>query len=79
MKYFLYKLIPPRPAFAQDMTEAESRLMQEHAEYWKGLMEQGMVVAVGPVLDPKGSYGVAILELEVANLPSGTSKGEIHG
>lgn len=64
MKYFLYKLIPPRPTFAQDMTEVEARLMQEHAAYWKGLMDRGLVVAFGPVLDPKGVYGVAIVEFE---------------
>ncbi len=66
MKYFLYKLIPPRPTFAQDMKEAEARLMQEHAAYWKGLMDRGLVVAFGPVLDPKGGYGVGIVELEDA-------------
>ena len=63
-KYFLCKLIPPRPTFAQDMTEAEAKLMQQHAAYWKDLMDRGLVVIFGPVADPKGVYGVAILELE---------------
>jgi uncharacterized protein YciI len=64
MKYFLYKLIPPRPTFAQDMTDAEAKLMQQHVAYWKGLMDRGLVIVFGPVADPKGTYGVAILELE---------------
>ena len=63
-KYFLCKLIPPRPTFAQDMTEAEAKLMQQHAAYWKNLMARGLVIIFGPVADPKGVYGVAILELE---------------
>jgi len=63
-KYFLCKLIPPRPTFAQDMTDAESKLMQQHVAYWKGLMDRGLVIVFGPVADPKGVYGVAILELE---------------
>ena len=64
MKYFLCKLIPPRPTFGQDMKEAEAKIMQEHAAYWKGLMDRGLVIVFGPVADPKGVYGVAILELE---------------
>jgi len=64
MKYFLCKLIPPRPTFAQDMTDAEAKLMQQHVAYWKGLMDRGLVIVFGPVADPKGVYGVAILELE---------------
>ena len=63
-KYFLCKLIPPRPTFAQDMTDAEAKLMQQHVAYWKGLMDRGLVIVFGPVADPKGTYGVAILELE---------------
>jgi len=64
MKYYLCKLIPPRPAFAQDMTEAEAKLMQKHVTYWKGLMDKGLVIVFGPVADPNGTYGVAIIELD---------------
>lgn len=38
--------------------------MQEHVAYWSDLMKQGAVVALGPVADPKGSFGVAIVRLE---------------
>jgi uncharacterized protein len=64
MKHFFYKLIPPRPSFAQDMTEQEAQLMQEHAVYWRGLMDQGLVVVVGVVADPTGAYGIGVVELE---------------
>ena len=63
MNYFLYRLIPPRPSFARDMTEAEATIRQEHFAYWLGLLEKRKVV-VGPVLDPKGTYGIALLEVE---------------
>lgn len=62
MRYFLFKLIPPRPTFARDMTDTEAKLMQEHVAYWKELMERGLVIVFGPVADPKGTYGIAILE-----------------
>jgi uncharacterized protein YciI len=63
-KRFLYKLIPPRPTFVQDMTEAERRAMEEHAKYWKNLTETGVAVVFGLVLDPNGPWGVAIVEVE---------------
>jgi uncharacterized protein len=62
MKYFLYKLIPPRPTFPQDMTEAEERLIQEHVAYWKDLADRRVVVVFGLVADPKGAYDLAIVE-----------------
>lgn len=34
MNHFLYKLLPPRPAFPMDMTDAEGAIMQEHFAYW---------------------------------------------
>ena len=62
-KRFLYKLIPPRPTFVQDMTEAERKAMEEHAIYWKGLIDRGIAIIFGLVLDPKGPWGVAIVEV----------------
>jgi uncharacterized protein len=62
MIYFVYKLNPPRPTFAQDMTESESKIMQEHAAYWRNLADKGIVIIFGPVLDPKGPWGLAVVE-----------------
>lgn len=64
MDYFLYRLIPPRPGFLLDMTPAERALMQEHSGYWRGLMDRGSVLAFGPVADPSGPYGIALIQLE---------------
>ncbi len=62
MKTFFCKLIPPRPTFPQDMSEAEGKIMQDHASYWKDWMAKGHVVAFGPVWDPAGAYGIGIVQ-----------------
>jgi uncharacterized protein YciI len=64
MKYFLTKLIPPRPTFAQDMTEVEAQVMRNHGAYWTELAERGTAIIFGPVADPDGVWGVGILEVE---------------
>lgn len=63
-KYFVAKLIPPRPTFHLDMAEEERRIMQEHAAYWMNLTDKRIVIAFGPVLDPQGVYGLGIIEAE---------------
>jgi uncharacterized protein len=63
---FLYKLIPPRPTFTQAMTEAERKIMQEHATYWKRLIDDDIAIIFGLVLDPRGPWGVGIF-VDVAN------------
>ena len=62
--HYLYRLIPPRPTFAADMTDAEAAVMAEHATYWTALLGEGRVVAFGPVLDPAGVWGLAIVEAD---------------
>ena len=62
MSYFLYKLIPPRPTFIQDMTAAEAQVMGEHGLYWSGLAGSGIAVVFGPVLDPAGGWGMAVVD-----------------
>ena len=61
MSTYLYRLNPPRPNFSADMTEAEGAAMQRHFAYWAEQMQRGGALVVGPVLDPKGTYGIAIL------------------
>ena len=36
--------------------------MRAHREYWTPRVETGAVIAMGPVADPPGAYGVAIIE-----------------
>ncbi len=60
--HFTYKLIPPRPSFAGDMTEAEAAVMGQHAEYWTDHFERGTVVVFGVVLDQSGCWGLSVVE-----------------
>lgn len=46
------------------MTQAEARLMREHSAYWRQLMSKELVIVFGPVSDPKGIYGIAVIQLE---------------
>lgn len=63
MKYFFYRLNAPRVTFASDMTSEEAQIMQRHLEYWAGQLQQGKMLAFGPVADPKSSFGVGIIML----------------
>ena len=62
MKYFFCKLTPPRPTFMIDMTDAERQLMGQHVAYWSDLAAKGSAIAFGPVADPQGGYGIAVIE-----------------
>ena len=63
-KHYLLYLNPPRPTFAMDMSNEEREVMGRHVAYWTKFMEEGKVVAFGPVFDPAGAYGVGIVEVE---------------
>lgn len=58
MKTWFLRLIPPRPTFDKDMTDAEGALMEQHFVYWKDQFDKGVCLFGGPVLDPRGVYGV---------------------
>jgi hypothetical protein len=64
MGYFHLKLVSPRPTFPFDMTEVERVAMTAHAQYWRRLTAERLAVAVGPVFDPKGPWGMALVETE---------------
>lgn len=63
MPFFLCKLNPPRPTFAQDMTPTERQAMMEHVGYWTDMLNRGIAIVFGPVADPKGAWGVGIVEV----------------
>ncbi|WP_373696743.1 YciI family protein [Microvirga yunnanensis] len=67
MPIHLCKLLPPRPTFPGDMTPSEAELMQKHAGYWQDLADRGVALVVGPVLDPAGIWGVAIIDAKDAD------------
>ena len=86
-QHFFLKLIPPRATFTLDMTNEERLVMQHHVSYWKPYVDSGVVLVLGPVLDPKGGYGIAVvgvdnemqLETLIANDPAnGLNSYEIY-
>lgn len=62
MAYFMMKLAPPRPTFLSDATPVELEAMGRHAAYIRSLIEQGKILAAGPVNDPSGAWGFAIAD-----------------
>jgi uncharacterized protein YciI len=63
-KFFALKLIPSRPDFAQTMSDTERGIMNQHVDYWKKYMDEGIAIVFGPVLDPKGVYGFGIISVD---------------
>ncbi len=67
LRYFVLRLIPPRPDFATTINAHEMGVMKEHGIYLRGRMGEGQVVAFGPVADPAGDWGVAIVRARSAS------------
>ena len=70
MRQFLFRLEPVRADFTlQNMTEAERPVVMEHAAHLKTLLDQGTLIMAGQAFDPKGFWGIAIVnatDLEAA-------------
>jgi uncharacterized protein len=69
--HFVYKLIPPRPTFPADITDAEAAIMEQHFAYWSRFEQRGIVVVLGPVLDPSGTWGLGVIAGDGPNDISG--------
>jgi uncharacterized protein len=63
-QHFFLKLNPPRASFTMDMTAEEREIMQQHVAYWQPYVIDGTVIVLGPVFDPKGGYGIAIIGVD---------------
>lgn len=63
-QYYVIHLIPSRPNFAMTMTDEEKAIMYQHVGYWTELLKQGKVYAFGPVMDPKGIYGLGVVGVD---------------
>lgn len=63
-KHYVLRTTPPRPTFQQDMTEEERHIMIQHIAYWTDNADKGIALVFGPVFDPKGGYGLGIIEVE---------------
>lgn len=62
-KYFLLKLIGPRPTFPMDMNADERAAMTAHVAYTRSKLGD-TAVAFGPVADPGGVWGLGILAVK---------------
>jgi len=62
--YFALYLLPSRPDFAMTMTDEERSIMMAHVGYWTNLLNEGKVIAFGPVMDPEEVYGLGIIAAE---------------
>ena len=63
MKVYLCKFMPPRADFLATMSADEREWMKQHGRYLDQLLEQGLLVAHGPVMDPAGGYGVSLFRI----------------
>jgi uncharacterized protein YciI len=66
-QHYYFKLIAPRPTFAQDMTAEERALMEEHGNYCAREFEAGKILLYGPVMASDGAFGLGILEVANAD------------
>ena len=62
--YFFVKTQNPRPTFHLDMTPAERTIMNQHVEYWSDKAACGIAIVFGPVMDPKGVYGIGVYQVQ---------------
>jgi len=62
--HYMLKLVPNRPTFAQDMSDAERAIMMDHIAYWKKYLDDGTMIVFGPVFDPAGTYGLGIIAVD---------------
>jgi len=46
------------------MTPDEAKVMREHGGYWRQHVDAGKVLVVGPVADPEGAFGIAVIIAE---------------
>jgi len=76
MKSWLIRIIPPRPTFDKDSTPAEDALMDQHFAYWKDLNDKGVCIFGGPVLDPKGVYGIIVVRAATEDEANALAAGD---
>ena len=64
MATFVFRLLPPRPTFALDMSDEERDIMARHAAHWQPYLDSGQMVVFGPILDRTGSWGLGVVETD---------------
>jgi len=61
MPEWIYFIHPPRENFAATMTEEEREVWKRHFERLQRLLDEGVIILVGPTLGPVNT-GIAIFE-----------------
>ena len=46
------------------MTADERNIMQQHIAYWSPYLNDGTLIVFGPVMDPKGGFGIAVIAVD---------------
>jgi hypothetical protein len=65
VRLFIYaKLVSPRRDFAQTPNATEAAAMRAHATCWTEQAKGRVPIAIGLVADPKGFYGIGVLEVD---------------
>ena len=64
MPFFFARLVPKRKDFPANLTPDEGATMQRHSAFLTGQLEKGALVVAGPVMDPSGVFGLAVIESE---------------
>ncbi len=71
LRQFLLRIEPVRAGFTlQNMTEEEQKSASAHLAYLKGLFGEGKLTFAGQAFDPKGLFGIIVVnapDLESAN------------
>jgi hypothetical protein len=62
--YFFVRTQNPRLTFHLDMTAEERAIMERHVAYWSEKANQGVSIVFGPVMDPKGVYGIGVYQVQ---------------
>jgi uncharacterized protein len=63
VRQFIIRLEPVRAGFTlQNVTEEERPLIQRHAAHLKSLLDQGKMKLAGQSFDPKGFWGILIID-----------------
>lgn len=64
MATFAFRVVFPRPTFAQDMSDHEREIMGGHIAHWQPYIQSGQMVVFGPILDATGSWGLGVVEAD---------------
>ena len=64
MATFVFRVVFPRPTFAEDMSDDEREIMAGHIAHWQPYIKSGRMVVFGPILDAAGSWGLGVVDAD---------------